>query len=221
MKGGQESPLAYVAHTSGGGGPGQGRPVLLVHSWWGLTPSFPRIADELASLGFLVGCVDLYDGKIATTEDEVRRLHARKRAEPAYRLLHRCLQQLVEDERSRGAAPAVVGFSMGAHWAVWLAQHPDPPVSAVVLFYGARGGDFSDASAPVLAHFAAHDEFVSVTARGAMERALARRGLRYESFDYPGTRHWFAEPAHPWFDASAADLAMSRSSDFLRWVDET
>ena len=120
-----------------------------------------------------------------------------------------------------GAAPAVVGFSMGAHWAVWLAQHPDPPVSAVVLFYAVRGGDLSAASAPVLAHFAAADEFVSVAARGAMERAVARRGLHYESFDYPGTRHWFAEPAAPWYDAGAAGLAMRRSSDFLRQVDQT
>lgn len=108
---------------------------------------------------------------------------------------------------------------MGAHWAVWLAQHPSPPVSASVLFYGTRGGDFSAATAPVLGHFAEVDEFVSASARRAMESAISRRGLGYTSFEYPGTRHWFAESAHPSFEPGATELALGRTVDFMASLD--
>ena len=37
-----------------------GAPVVIIHSWWGLTPSFERLADQLAADGHLVGCVDLF-----------------------------------------------------------------------------------------------------------------------------------------------------------------
>ena len=189
--------------------------MLIVHSWWGLTTSFTDIADELADRGFLAGCADLYKGAIATTEADARQLRQQKRSVPTYKVLQHCVHLLASDIRSTTQKPAVVGFSMGAHWAVWLAQHPDPPVGASVLFYGARGGDFSKATAPVLAHFAGADEFVSASARRNMEQAIARRRLRYTAFDYPGTGHWFAESAHPSFDQDAAELAIDRTADFL------
>ena len=202
---------AYLARPSGS----SGFPVLIIHSWWGLTASFVDIADRLADSGLLAGCADLYRGATATTETEARQLRRSKRPEPVYRTLRRCLQALAADEQSRGSDPAVLGFSMGAHWAVWLAQHPNPPVSGATLFYGARGGDYSATTAPVMAHFAGEDEFVSTTARRGMERAIARRGLDYTCFDYPGTRHWFAESAHPSFDSGAAELALDRTVEFL------
>jgi carboxymethylenebutenolidase len=211
----EQSALAYVAPPSNG----VGRPVLIIHSWWGLTSSFTEIADELSGRGFLAGCVDLYQGAVATTEAEAQRLRQLKRSEPVYRVLQRCLRRLASDERAVSSAPAVLGFSMGAHWAVWLAQHPDPPISAAVLFYGARGGDFSLATAPVLAHFANVDQFVSRSARRSMERAIARRGLGYTAFDYPGTGHWFAEADHPAFDRTAAELAIDRSVAFITGLD--
>jgi carboxymethylenebutenolidase len=193
--------------------------VLIINSWWGLTSSFIRLADHFADCGLLAGCVDIYGGATATTEAQARRLRHQKRSEPIYRTLQRCLQILASDDQSAEFSPAVVGFSMGSHWAVWLAQHPNPQVSAAVLFYGARGGDFSGATASVIAHFADVDEFVSAAARRRMERAIASRGLSYTSYDYPGTKHWFAEPAHPSFDAGAAELAIDRTVGFLTSLD--
>lgn len=205
------SPLGYVATPADG----SGSPVLIVHSWWGLTASFERFADQLAANGHLAGCVDLFGGQIASTEQEARRLRTVRRVEPAYQLCRRSLDELAGHPRADGSAPAVVGFSMGGHWAVWLAQHPPPCVARVVLYYAARGGDFAAASTPVLAHFADHDTFVSTSARRTMERAIARRGLAYEAFEYPGTGHWFAESDHRAFDRVAASAAYERTVSFL------
>lgn len=203
--------LPYLASPSAG----RGQPVLLIHSWWGLTWSFTAYADELAGCGFVIGCVDLCRGDIARTEEDARRLRRRRLREPAYRVLRRSLEALMALDRCAGAVPAVVGFSMGGHWAVWLAQHPDPPVSAAVLYYAARGGDFSRTSVPVLAHFADRDEFVTTAARRTMERAIRRSGLRYTAFDYPGTQHWFAESTQPEHDPAASRIALKRTSTFL------
>ncbi len=210
MSGKDDGDLAYVALPNRG----FGRAVLVIHSWWGLTTSFTAFADELASRGFLVGCPDLYDGHIARTEADARQLRAR-RGEPVYKQLRRNLRELSDLGDARDEPPAVIGFSMGGHWAVWLAQHPDPPVAAVVLYYAARAGDFSDATAPVLAHFADTDPFVSASARRSMERAIIQRGLRYTSHEYPDTGHWFAESAESAFAPDAAGLALDRTASFL------
>lgn len=211
MNDGEPDELAHLAIPTSRRGP----PVLVIHSWWGLTESFIGFADQLAERGFLVGCVDLYDGATAESEAAARRLRSQRRV-PVYRRLRRCVEGLSAHGGSTDQPPAIVGFSMGGHWAVWLAQHPDPPVSAVVLYYAARGGDFADMTVPVLAHFAAEDRFVSASARRAMERGLTMRGLPYQSYEYPGTTHWFAESSCSAFDAPAARLALDRTAMFLR-----
>lgn len=210
MNDGDVGELAYVATPDHSRGP----PVLIIHSWWGLTESFTSFADQLAEHGFLAGCVDLYGGATADSEAEARRLRSRRR-EPVYRRLRRCVDGLAASDGAVGQPPAIVGFSMGGHWAVWLAQHPGPPVSAVVLYYAARGGEFSEMTVPVLAHFAGDDRFVSASVRQTMERGIARRGLVYRCHDYPGAPHWFAESAHGAFDPDAAQLAFERTVEFL------
>lgn len=197
---------------------GAGPPVLIIHSWWGLTGSFTLLADRLAEAGFVAGCVDLFGGRVATTEQEARALRSANRNEPMYRTLQRALTQLGTHPQASESHPAVIGFSMGGHWAMWLAQHPPPAVSAAVLYYSARAGDFTNMTSPVLAHYAETDEFVSSAARRKMEREIALRGLAYSAHRYPGTRHWFAEADHPAYDPAAADTAFERTVRFLRSI---
>ncbi len=203
--------LAYVALPPGASGP----PVLIIHSWWGLTSSFTRYADRLAAGGFVVGCVDLYDGRTADTDQQAQELRRTRRSEPVYRVLQRSLKRLAAHTRASGVDPAVVGFSMGGHWAVWLAQHPPPTVAATVLYYAARAGDFTLTTSPVLAHFAGTDGFVRPSARRRMEHAASLHGLTYRCHDYPGTTHWFAESDQPAYDAAAAGAALDRTISFL------
>ena len=54
----------------------------------------------------------------------------------------------------------VVGFSMGASWALWLSVRAIDVVAAVVAFYGAQDVDFQGSRSAYLGHFAEHDEFV-------------------------------------------------------------
>lgn len=189
--------------------------VLLLHSWWGQTPGYLSFAAALARHGFAVALPDLFDGRTATTEDEARALRAAPRRQPVYRQLEQALARLRAEAGGANSRIGTVGFSMGGHWAVWLSQRPVYAIRATVLYYAARGGDFSHCTARTLAHFAETDPFVSNSARHGMERAMARAGVAYDAFDYPGTGHWFAEPDHPAYRPDAAGLAFERSQCHL------
>jgi carboxymethylenebutenolidase len=187
--------------------------ILVIHSWWGLTQSFHTYGQALAKAGFLVGLSDLFDGRIATTEATARTLRARPRRIPMYRQFAADLARL---DAEVAGPKGVVGFSMGGHWAVWLAQRPEYRIGAAILYYAARGGDFGHCRAPILAHFAQDDPWVSTTARRGMERAAKRAGLDYSAHDYPKTGHWFAESAQPAYSRDAAHLALSRDITHFR-----
>lgn len=202
----------FLATPASGCGP----PVLILHSWWGLNRSFRDYAQRLADARFFAGCVDLYAGRVATTEEEAHALRAAPRREPMYRTIIRAIDFMSRDPRATTERVGLIGFSMGGHWAVWLTQRPELPVAATVLYYAARSADFGLTDWPVLAHFAAEDPFVSASSRRAMESALAHAERGYTAFDYPGTGHWFAESANAAFQPAAADLAFGRTVEFLR-----
>lgn len=183
--------------------------VLIIHSWWGLTGSFRDYAGKLCAQGYAVGLSDLFAGQTASTEEEARALRRMPRKTPMYRTLMADMRELLS--RYGGGDVALVGFSMGGHWAVWLSQRSGLPVRSVILYYAARAGDFGQSSASFLAHFADDDPWVSPSARRNMERALARAARPYQAHDYPGTDHWFAESTREEYDADAADLAFART----------
>lgn len=191
--------------------------VLVIHSWWGLTKSFRDYAHLLAETGFTVGLSDLYDGRTATDETQVKRLRQMPRKIPIYKMLSADIRRLQEFGGRHAPSVNLVGFSMGGHWAVWLSQQAGLPVRSATLYYAVRAGDFSSSKASFLAHFAEHDPWVRKSARARMEREIERARCAYESFDYPGTGHWFAETARTSeYDATASSLAMKRTVAHIR-----
>src|SRR5829696_2762520 len=58
----------YLSLPDGGDGPG----VLVLHSWWGLTPFFKDVCDRLSAAGFVALAPDLFAGRTADDPDEAR-----------------------------------------------------------------------------------------------------------------------------------------------------
>ncbi len=185
--------------------------VLVIHSWWGLTDSFRTYGSYLANAGYIVGLTDLFDGQTAKTEARARKLRASSRRTPMYKTLGADIASLRSISGLDNDKTGIVGFSMGGHWAVWLSQRPEYDVVATVLYYAARAGDFTHCRASVLAHFAEQDTWVSTSARKNMERAVSTSACSYCAYDYPGTKHWFAETERTAeFNGIAARLALKR-----------
>ena len=129
--------------------------VLVLHSWWGLNAFFRDLCDRLASKGFVALAPDLYSGKVADTIPAAKRLRAlstANRKEPIYKFLIREIGFLASHTAVRGPHIATLGYSMGGHWAFWLAQRPQLPITATVTFYAARAGDFSATRSAFLCH---------------------------------------------------------------------
>lgn len=185
--------------------------ILVIHSWWGLTDSFRRFGQLLAEHGYTVGLSDLFDGKTARSIAQARKRRSAPRKEPMYKTLIRDLDTLQSQAGSQ-LPVGVVGFSMGGHRAVWLSQQSDLPINSALLYYAARGGNFSKSRALYLAHFANHDEWVTASARRTMERQLKAAGRPYTGYEYDGTGHWFAETDRQNdYVIAAAELALSRT----------
>jgi carboxymethylenebutenolidase len=51
---------AYLAVPDRGSGPG----VLVLHAWWGLTPVFTDVCDQLAAAGFVALAPGLFPGEV-------------------------------------------------------------------------------------------------------------------------------------------------------------
>jgi len=195
-------------------GPGHG--VLVLHSWWGLTRQVKELIERLADAGYTALAPDLLDGVVPTDAAEAEHLLRESDPNATQSLIMSSLVALRAHSRDPQNPVAVIGFSMGASWALWLGTRLPADVDAVVAYYGAQNIDFDALSAPVLGHFAETDPLVTEDELVYMHSQLLLSEKFLELHRYPGTGHWFAEEGiveH--YDAGAAELAWQRTLAFL------
>lgn len=212
--GDQPAARGYLAQPARGTGPG----VLVLHAWWGLNDTIRAICDRLAGAGFVALAPDLYHGAVASTIADAETL-----AQALFKERLRASAEVIDatrflGERAEGAdrGLAVLGFSLGASYALDLAAAAPAQIGKVVIYYGTGGDDFGDARAAFLGHFAADDPYEPRAYVDQVEEAIRRAGRPVTFHHYPGTGHWFAEPDRTdAYDEAAATLAWERTLDFL------
>ena len=112
---------------------------------------------------------------------------------------------------------SVVGFSMGANYALELSASDPQRIRAVVLFYGTGDADFSRSRASYQGHFAEKDKFEERSYVNGLENAIRDAGRPVKFYHYPGTGHWFFEPSRKdAYNKTASDLAWKRTLAFLK-----
>lgn len=212
MQSGAPSGAAYLVQPDDGPGPG----VLVLHSWWGLTRSVKDVVEALADAGYTAMAPDLCDGVVPQDAADAQRLLADSDPNLTAALVLDSVVALRAHSADPDAPIAVVGFSMGASWGLWLATRQPDSVRAVVAYYGAQNIDFDDLRAPVLGHFAEHDPLVSDDELVEMQARMLLSDKHVEVHRYPGTGHWFAETGvDPHHDEAAAAVAWARTVEFL------
>ena len=212
-------PQGFLAAPSTGQGPG----ILVLHAWWGLNETIKAFCRRLAEAGFVVFAPDLYHGKVAETIADAEALgsaldanHLQAKAEIT--AATRFLNERVGQTGSKGQPGlAVIGFSLGAYYALDLSAADPAQIHSVVLFYGTGGGDFSQSQATYLGHFAEDDVYEPQANVDELEAALKRVGRPVTFYRYPGAGHWFFEPDRPQaYNQAAAELAWERTLAFLQ-----
>ena len=203
----------YVVAPDSGTGPA----VLVLHAWWGLTPFFHSVADRLADAGFVALAPDLHGGnQTADTPDEAEALLRSTDPNATAGLVAASISALRGMPATTGTKVGLLGFSMGASWALWAATRFPDDVAAAVAFYGTQDIDFAPARAAFQGHFAEIDEFESDDDVNYLEAQLRLAGHSVDFHRYPGTGHWFVESDRPAaYVEHAADLAWERTLAFL------
>jgi carboxymethylenebutenolidase len=191
--------------------------IVLVHDWFGVSPSFLNATERLAKQGYRVVAVDLYDGRRATTHDEAGALLGSLDAKLAGEKIDAAIQSL-------GARPrklAVMGFSMGVKHALSAALRNES-IRATVLWYGETVNDPNDLKklqGPALLIVGSADGPTAADNAAAFSKAADAAGAAAEVYVYPGAAHAFAQPLFnqgKTYDPIASETAWRLSEDFLR-----
>src|SRR5436189_6085296 len=102
---------------------GKGSTVLVLHAWWGLNDTMRAFCTRLAESGFVAFAPDLYHGRVADTIAAAETLgkaldanHLQAKAEIAD-----ATRFLGERAGQADRSLAVIGFSLGAYYALDLA----------------------------------------------------------------------------------------------------
>jgi carboxymethylenebutenolidase len=191
----------------------------VLHAWWGLNDTFKAVCTRLAEAGFVAFAPDLYHGKLANTVAVAEALaqaldtnHLQAQAEVAA-----AVQFLLQRAGQADPGLAVIGFSLGAYYALDLSAVDPEHIRQVVLFYGSGPADFSRARAAYLGHFAENDPYEPPENVAALAAGLQQAGRPVTFYPYPGTGHWFFEADRPAaYNAAAAELAWERTLAFLQ-----
>jgi carboxymethylenebutenolidase len=207
-----EPAKGYLALPSQAQAPG----VIVLHAWWGLNLVFKNLCDRLAAEGFVAFAPDLNEGRVATTVDEAKQIMSELSSERKYAIA----AMLVDFMRARPEVKkeplSLVGFSMGAAWALALADERPEDIGKIVLFYGVGEADFTKVKAEIQGHFSDSDEWEPLDGIRAMEADMRAAGLEPSFQIYPQMSHWFFEEDRPEFDPQAAEVAWKRTLEFLR-----
>jgi carboxymethylenebutenolidase len=193
--------------------------VVVIQEWWGLNDWVKEQARALAKQGYVALAVDLYRGKVATTQEDAHQLMMGTSPDRALRDLQGAFAQLSARSDVKKGKVGALGWCMGGRYALQLAT-VEPALAAVVAYYGAPPTDpaaIAAIRAPVLGNFGAEDKGPTPEQARAFEDALRKAGKTVDVKVYPGAGHAFANVNNPWkgYRQEAAADAWSRTTAFL------
>jgi carboxymethylenebutenolidase len=211
----------YLAVPKSGKGPG----VVVAQEIFGVNAVMRAVCDALAAQGYAALCPDIFwriePGIQITDKTEAEW----KRAFELFNLfdvdegigdLKAGLAQLRQHPACTGKVGSV-GYCLGGKLSFLMATRSDADCSVGYYGVGIQEllGEAKNFRKPLALHIAEKDQFVPPPAQEAIKQALKGNPL-VTLYSYPGVDHAFARVGGAHYDAAAANLANSRTSEFLR-----
>jgi carboxymethylenebutenolidase len=192
---------------------------VVIQEWWGLNDWVKDQARALAKEGYVALAVDLYRGKVATTQEDAHQLMMGTPPDRALRDLQGAFAWLQSRPDVKKDRVGAIGWCMGGRYSLQLAT-VEPALAAAVAYYGAPPTDtaaIAAIQAPVLGSFGAEDKGPTPDQALAFEQAMRKAGKTIDVKVYPGAGHAFANVNNPWggYRKEAAEDAWVRTIAFL------
>ena len=194
---------------------GQYPAVIMIHEWWGLNENIRDMAEKLASHGYVVFAVDLYEGQVATTPDEARELLNSFEQESWIENMN-LASEYVQEQYSPEKIGSI-GWCLGGGQSLNLSLNNDN-IDATVIYYGrlvTEQETLSTINWPILGIFAELDQGIPPEQVNEFESVLDELKIPNDIHIYPGVDHAFANPSGNRYAPEATMNAWQRTIEFL------
>ena len=194
---------------------GQYPAVIMIHEWWGLNDNIRDMAEILASHGYVVFAVDLYDGEVATTSDEARQL--RSSFDDQYWMENMNVATQYIQEQHSPEKIGSIGWCFGGGQSLNLALNNED-MDATVIYYGSLVTEpeaLSSINWPILGIFAELDQGIPPEQVNEFESTLNELEITNEIHIYPEVNHAFANPSGDRYAPEASMDAWNKTISFF------
>ena len=193
--------------------------IIVIHEWWGLNDWVKEQASKLADQGYVALAVDLYRGKVATTQDEAHELMRGVPEDRAKQDLDAAFTYLKSQNNVRGERIGAIGWCMGGGYALDVALQ-QPALAADVINYGHLAVDQSSLkkiNAPILGIFGGKDRGIPVEDVKKFQQTMQQLGKKIDIVIYPDAGHAFENPNNKeGYRAQDAQDAWKHITEFLQ-----
>ncbi len=179
---------------------GQRPGVLVVHQWMGVTDYEKQRAEQLAALGYVAFCADIYGQGIRPQSIKEAGIEATKYKTDRALLRQRVnagLEQLKKSEHVDIKRVAAIGYCFGGTAVLELARS-GATLNGVVSFHGGLDSpapaDGRNIKCKVLACHGGDDPFVPAKDLAAFEDELRAANVDWQLIKYGGAVHSFTQP---------------------------
>lgn len=189
--------------------------LLVFHEWWGLNDYIKReserLFDSLDNVNVLA--LDLYDGKIATSQEDAGKLMETVSQNRGEAIIKGALEKIGDQ-----AEISTIGWCFGGGWSLKGGILAGDRGKATVMYYGMpvqNAKELAPIKADILAIFAKQDQWITPEVASKFEKLAKSTGKDIEvvSFD---ANHAFANPSQPSYNEQAAQEANKMALQFLR-----
>ena len=202
----------YLAKPAiGGQFPG----VVMIHEWWGLNDNIQEMAKKLASHGYVVLAVDLYNGNVATTSEEARQLVTSFNNNDGIENMISAATYLQENHNTDKLGS--IGWCFGGGQSLNLALN-NANMDATIIYYGQLQTDqelLSSINWPILGIFAELDQGITVESVNDFESSLNELAIPNEIHIYSGVDHAFANPSSDRYAPEESKDAWQKTIEFF------
>ena len=190
--------IAYYGNASGylakPSSKGEFPAIIMIHEWWGLNENIKEMAQKLASHGYIVFAVDLYEGKVGTTSEEAMQLRRSFEQSQWTDNMNTAISYVKDNYAPSNIGS--IGWCFGGGQSLNLALNNE--LDATVIYYGqliTEPEELSRIDWPILGIFAELDSGIPPETVGKFEDALNEVGIENDIYIYPDVNHAFANPS--------------------------